>query len=461
MGATVAVQTLDLGAPRATRPLTRTLQSGEGMRVANVLRVVLGLLLVANLGRIPVFSVGVKDTPFLLNDLLVVILLGLGALAALRSGTLRLDGPALFALLFASVGAFSALLAIPRFGLAPVEFAISVAYLARWLAYFGVYLVVINFVRPSDVPAVWGTLEATILVFAGFGIFQSLFLPGFAQLVDPGGGWDLQGHRLVSTFLDPNFAGALIAVALLVLVARMSFGVRTRPWKLFVLSVALLLTISRSSILAFVAGLGVIFLIRGLAKRVLRFGAVLLVLLLPFVPLLLDFATRFGRFSLDGSAALRMVSWLRAIEIFLDNPVLGIGFNTYGFVQEFYGNSASSRFDFSLDGGLLFVAVMTGVVGLIVYSAMILLVLMRCRRIWRDPSRRAEDRGLSLGIVAATVALVVHSIFLNSLLLPLLMEPLWVLWGLSFVLSNTEIGKEEGSPNPGGRQRRITIGASA
>ena len=52
------------------------------------------------------------------------------------------------------------------------------------------------------------------LAFAGFGIVQSAFLPNFAQRIYPDArlylDWDPQGHRLVSTFLDPNFAGAFI-----------------------------------------------------------------------------------------------------------------------------------------------------------------------------------------------------------------------------------------------------------
>ena len=34
-----------------------------------------------------------------------------------------------------------------------------------------------------------------------------------------------------------------------------------------------------------------------------------------------------------------------------------------------------------------------------------------------------------MGVAAITVAMLVHSLFVNSLLLPYLMEPLWLLWG--------------------------------
>jgi hypothetical protein len=83
---------------------------------------------------------------------------------------------------------------------------------------------------------------------------------------------------------------------------------------------------------------------------------------------------------------------------------------------------------------LLFIAVLTGVIGLGLYLSMMVVVAVRSRRIWRDPLSSPEDRGLALGVTAATVALSVHSVFTNSLLLPILMEVLWVLWALVFVM---------------------------
>jgi hypothetical protein len=450
----MALATLDVGA-RAQKVCSPRI----GARVADLLRIALALLVVGNLGRVPVFAVGVKDTPILLNDLLLLAVLSAGVFASLRGRKLVIDGPAAFAMAFVGVGALSALLAIPRFGLTAFEFIYSIAYLVRWTAYFGVYLVVINFVRRDDVGSLWHVLETAILVFAGFGVVQSLFLPGFAQMVFPDQGWDVQGHRLVSTLLDPNFAGALIAIGLLVLLARMSHGVQAALWKPVLLFAALVLTISRSAVLAFLAGVVIILFLRGLSKRLLKIGGLLLVLMLPFVPLILDFAIRFGRFSLEGSAALRVLSWLRALKIFADNPILGIGFNTYGFVQRSYGYSPVFGADFALDGGLLFIAVMTGLIGVSLYSGMLLLVLVRCRRISKDASRSADERGLALGAAAVTVAMVVHSVFLNSLLFPFLMETLWVLWGFTFVLRSHE--HLEAEVPSSGQPRRLPLLAAA
>jgi hypothetical protein len=301
----------------------------------------------------------------------------------------------------------------------------------------------------------WRALERAVLLFAAFGLVQSAFLPGFAQMVYPeasGVEWDRQGHRLVSTMLDPNLAGALLLLPLLVQLARLSYGARVAAWRPLLLLGALLLTVSRSSMLAFAVGGLVVLAARGLSRRLLRFAGVALLLLLPAAPLLVRFAASYNKFAIDGSALARAVSWLRALTVLADNPLLGVGFNTYGFVQEAYGYDIGGRDSFALDGGLLFIAVMTGAVGLALYGWMVTLAVRRCRRLWRDATRSPDVRGVALGVAAGTVALLVHSVFVNSLLLPFTMEALWVLWGITFLVRSRATRRNAGhAPLPGAR----------
>src|SRR5262245_31964240 len=102
-------------------------QPGE-VRIPVLLQLALLLMVVANLGRIPIFSSGGRDVPVLVNDLAigVVLLAGMAAMAAHRRFVVdRVVG---FALLFAAIGAVSAFLTIPRFGLTPIEVVVSLAY---------------------------------------------------------------------------------------------------------------------------------------------------------------------------------------------------------------------------------------------------------------------------------------------------------------------------------------------
>ncbi|HEY4215965.1 MAG TPA: O-antigen ligase family protein [Gemmatimonadaceae bacterium] len=424
-----------------TAPLVVPLTARRGsltIRVAPLFCGTIVLLLVGNLGRIPVFSTGGRDVPILITDLAVAALIVVGGLAMASHRVFRLDAVAAYALLFAGLGAISAMLAIPRFGLSPFEAIVSLGYLARWLFYFGVYLVAINTLRSDDVDSVWQALEWTILLFAAFGIFQSAFLPGFAQMVYPTSrpylDWDIQGRRLVSTFLDPNFAGAFIDIGLVVCFARLAARERVGSWKLLVLGVALVLTASRSSILALFVGALTIVMISGLSKQAVRAIIAGLILLVAALPKLLVFAKAYHKLGIDDPSALaRVTVWLRGWTVFKDHWLIGVGFNTWGYVAERYGWVTAIAANYAIDGGLLFVTVMTGLAGLALFVAMLWSIFSASRRVWRDPLASAKQRGLAIGAAASIPTIVVHSLFTNSLMQPFLMEALWVLWALPHV----------------------------
>ncbi|HEV8411657.1 MAG TPA: O-antigen ligase family protein [Gemmatimonadaceae bacterium] len=405
---------------------------------ARALQLALLLLVIGNIGRIPIADSAGKQAPFLVNDFAVLAILVIASVEAMRRRALNIDWPGALAVLFAIVGFVSAVVAVPRFGLSGFELAFSLAYLLRWLAYFGVYIAAINLLRREDLPGLLGAFDAAVMIFAIFGIFQAAFLPGFAQLVYPESvvyaDWDPQGHRLVSSFLDPNYAGALITIGLLLCAGRLASGERVPLWRVAVLLTALILTLSRGSMLACGIGLLIVLMIRGVSARVLKTAAILAILALPGIPRLITFAAAYNKLGLDASALLRFVEWSRALRVISDNPLFGVGFNTYGYVGRFYGFDARGTSAFALDGGLLFIAVMTGVVGVTLYAGMLGLVMARARAVWRDAAASAQERGVSIAVAAVTVAMVVHSLFVNSLLLPFLMEPLWLLWAIPFVI---------------------------
>jgi len=429
------------------------------VRILTLLRIAPFALLIGNLGRLPAISSGSKEAPILLNDGMVVALVAAGIFLALRHRTLRIDGTVVCALGFMTVAALGLLTSGVRYGLTPFELAFSAAYLVRWAVYFALYLLVLNFVRGSEREQVWLALENAVLIFAVFGIFQSAFLPGFAQMVYPdsqvGYDWDYQGRRLVSTILDPNFAGLLIVMVLLVMLARVAYGVRVAVWKPLVLLLAAGLTVSRSSALALMVGLVVLVAGRGLSRRMLRVIGVAFLLTLPALPFLIQYAIALNKFAIDASALGRIFSWLIALEVFLDNPVVGIGFNSFGFVTREYGYSGAGASSFGADGGLLFIAVTTGLLGLSLYLGMIASIIRRCRRKWLNGEASGAERGMALGTTAATMALLVHSVFVNSIVHPLMLEPLWILWGLS-MLTDRVPDATAGSKRV--RPRLVTVG---
>ena len=409
------------------------------------------LLVVGNLGRIPFLDLGERTAPILINDLCVIAALTAGALMALRNRSLRLTDVAIAAMVFAAIGGLTDVAGIQRFGFSSMEVLGSMAYLARWILYFAIYVMIVNCVRAREVESLWRTLEWAMILIVAFGIVQSIFLPNFAFMIYPDArnmqDWDAQGHRLVSTILEPNIAAAMIMMTLLVQLARLACGADQRPWKSVLMLGGLLMTLSRGGLASFLFGCLLLLPVIGLSKRVMKIAAVSVVGLLVALPRIIALAVQYTRFSLsDQSAAARLVTWQRALATFLDYPLFGIGFNTYGFVQERRGFERLAVSSYSAEGGLLFVAVMTGVVGLLVYVTMIWLMLRRSRRAARSPLATPAERGLLIGTVTASVALLVNSIFANSLLAIWTMEPLMILWGLAFVVA-ADI-RRRSSPQP-------------
>ncbi|MDA1082510.1 MAG: carboxypeptidase regulatory-like domain-containing protein [Gemmatimonadetes bacterium] len=388
-----------------------------------------------NVGRIPLGALGGRTAPFVVADIAIaVVWLVLAVVVFGRKRPVTTDAITRPVFAFVAVAALSTVLGVARYSMGVGEALGTIAFLARWVVYFGWYLFVVWCLTVDEARSAWRYVEIAILAFVGFGIVQSAFLPGFAQLVHTKSGlpvWDEQGHRLVSTMLDPNFAGILIVIALLARLARVAEGVRERggPLVLLVLGTALVLTISRSSAVALIAGLGVIIAARGIRFRLAYVFVVGGALIMPALVLMADYLASLNKFGIDTSAAERLIPWFRALALIAEHPVLGVGFNAMKPAAIAQGWLIIGGAGVSLDGGLLFVAAMTGLLGLACYSWMLWRVARLARQTWNDATAEPRDRAHAVAAAAATLAVVAHSFFANSLLLPFVMQILWVMWG--------------------------------
>ena len=409
-------------------------------------------MVVTNLGRIPVLSTEDREFPLAFNELCLGAIL-IAALLAIRSWrSVFIDRISVTAMLFAFIGGASAVWSVNRFDMNALGLLISLAYLGRWFLYFTLYVALINALRESNVEDAWNAVEMMLVVFASFGIVQSAFLPGFAQMVfrdNRSFNWDEQGHRLVSTVLEPNIAGVMLMIGLLVMLARVSAGVRINWPRMLIMFTALALTLSRSAVIGMIFGGSVILAAAGLSRRVVRIFGLLGIVVALASPFLLQFLLAYGKFRVGegSSAAARFTVWLEAVRIIADYPAFGVGFNTYRYALEHYGVRITGASSYAADGGLLFVTAMTGFVGLAVYCTMIGQLFMRCRTIWRDRSTPPGHRGIAIGAAAATIGVVVASTFVNALLTTFVMEITWVLWALTFVIARAKSARDA-SPAP-------------
>jgi hypothetical protein len=397
-------------------------------------------LALGNVGRIPSAAFGGRAAALTLNDLMVIPLwIALFAVWSANRRRVALDAPAVPAFAFAGVAVFSTLLAVSRYGLDAMAALGVFAFLVRWVLYFGWYLLVTSWLDANEATAAWKLFDRALLAIAAFGVIQSLTMPHFAQMIHFGGDdvpvWDEQGRRLVSTLLDPNFAGVMIVMALLPRLARAAEGLRAGPLPLLLLSSALVLTVSRSSLLALGAGLLTIVAIRGISRRIIAIFLVGTVIAAGAMTSIVTFAGGYNKLGIDSSALQRLIPWWRAMQLITAYPLLGIGFNAISYAQRDFGWRAVGGAEVSFDGGLLFITAMTGIVGLLAYLWLLKRVWSSSRCVWRERSVAPSDRAFAAGTAAMTVAVVVHSLFANSLLLPFVMQLLWLRWGATVVIA--------------------------
>lgn len=409
------------------------------LRVATILCLVTTLM--GNLVRIPLITNGMKTAPLLPLDLSIALMLLVGAVELHRQ-RIMLDAVSCWGLLFIAVALLGLGTAGVRLGLQPHQLLFGGTYLVRWAAYFGIYVIVSAYAQRGDAILLLQLIRLGGIAFAAFGIVQALFLPDFALIVHsdamPFLDWDPQRHRLVSTFLDPVFAGILLVIALSLWGGRLLAGI-SAPWSEgLLLTVALALTLSRGALIAGFFAAGTMILAHGVSRRVLRAIWASVAATLVAAPFLIVQGASHGKFQIDRSALGRLIAWQRDLVLLGDHPILGIGFNTLGFVSQRYGWDMQGVGTFGLDGGLLFISALTGFAGLTCFLGLLTSVIVSARRSWRDPAISREHRAVAYASAATVIAVTVHASFANTLLLPLVMAPCWLLWALPRVLRRAD-----------------------
>jgi hypothetical protein len=407
-------------------------------------------MVLGQLFRIPVLSSAVKTAPLLGIDIAVFIVwLATLVHLALRSGA-AVGGPVTLSVVAFTLWALIGnILTTVRYGLSVSQFIFSTAYLVRWLYYFGVYLWARNrfsgFERLQNGPKF---LRVAILIFASFGILQSAFLPDFAFILHPDAvpyvTWDPQGHRLVSTLLDPNLAGNLIGIGFLLTLPAALRRQRFLEFSSFVFLIAILLTASRGAILGlFAGGVALVVALRPPAIGRLAGRLVVACSLAIAVSSVVswitgtsgivsatgDFLRNYNKLSLiDPSALTRVLQWKTDLDVIAAHPLTGIGFNTWGFVQRYFGFYRVDTAAFGMDGGLLVIAALTGVVGLVLFLRIVMVPLVHGFRLARGRRLPEWARDLGASVVGCTVLWVVHGFFAATLSYPFLLVAMWLLW---------------------------------
>ena len=329
-------------------------------------------------------------------------------------------------LLFILAASASTILAAGTFKLS--EIIISILFLIRFIFYFFLSVVIFNVVTYEKVNSWFKIILFIGTLFIIIGFFQFVLLPDLSFLSIYG--WDPHQQRIVGTFLDPNYSGMIFVV--IFVIATSIFLYQKKKNKIFgfyplvtaISFIALILTFSRSSYLAFLTAIATI----GILKSPKLFIAILLLFVMAFSLNSQVKARIVGAFTLDETSKARLESWQKGLTIFKDNMLFGVGFNTYRYAQERYGffsldEPQGGHSGAGSDSSIILVAATTGIIGLFFY----LFFLFRILRIFM---KKSTQDPLHLASLSIFLALLVHSQFVNSLFFPQIMLILWFILGL-------------------------------
>jgi len=320
------------------------------------------------------------------------------------------------------------------------EVGVGFLYLLRWIFYAGLYFVLFDLKeRLPWLKKGWFCFLIIIgSTVAVFGLIQYFLWPNLKVLEVLQ--YDPHFYRLVGTFLDPGFTGIILVLTLILLVnyhgsCQVFSPKKTHkgspfwgsPYTCHPLSfllilfiyLALALTYSRASWLAFFVGMTVVAFYKKSFKLWLLVVGILALTWI-FIP---QPVGEGGKLTRTYTIQSRFTNYSQAWQIIREKPILGIGFNTLRYYQRNKGLISPEEWQVNhagagLDNSWLFVLATSGILGFLGYLGIWGKVIQRVKRVKREKK---------VIILVSIGALFVHSFFLNSLFYPWVMAWVWFL----------------------------------
>src|SRR5258708_6751101 len=303
------------------------------------------------------------------------------------------------------------------------QIAVSASYILRWGMYASMYFVVkdLDFNFKKGLP--YFMLASGFLIIIG-GFIQYFIYPDLRNLYYLG--WDEHLYRMFSSFLDPNFAGAFFVLYFLfVLVFFQKIKLKNYRYVLItilILSlVSILLTFSRSAYIMFFVG---VLSLMSIKKQRKLFFLIVIFSVGIFLTSKMVFKSEGTNLLRTASGNARLDSIGNAVVIFKDNPIFGVGFNSYRYAQKRYGFiNEDKRLIHSgagTDNSFLFILATTGIVGFLGF-------LYLLYKIFNLANRMIKKNQYALILFVSILSLGVNSFFVNSLFFPSLMLWVWIL----------------------------------
>lgn len=304
-------------------------------------------------------------------------------------------------------------------------FVVSFLYLLRFLVYSNL-LFVLKMFDQTFLKKYLLFVSFSGFAFVVFGILQYIFYPDLRGLYYLG--WDEHLYRMFSTFLDPNFAGPVFALEFLLLLGLILSKIYNNKFikyyfviGIFLSFMSIFFTYSRSTFIMLLMSL-MSFLVLIKKKKLIILALLFFALGILILPK--DIKSEGVVLLRTASILSREESYRRAIIIFRDSPLTGIGFNAYRYAQNRYNFSDPRNWETTHPGSgvsnsFLFVLVTTGIIGFIIYSYFIINIILSVLQV------KINNKNINLYLKAIVLSSIIgvmsHSIFENSLFYPFIM----------------------------------------
>lgn len=348
--------------------------------------------------EVAILGVGIALHPI---DLVV----GLTFLTILTS---KFKKPSVFKSLSAFIlaGVFSLIFSLSIFG--PEAILKGTLYFIRLTAYLFFFIAIFNTAK-SDKSRTWlfNSLILLSTIVAIFGWLQYIWFPDLRSLFYLG--WDDHLYRLIGTFLDPGLTSIILVFGFIL--SLVGYLQKKRP--LFLLSsiflfVTTAFTYARASYLALLAGVFIISKIRKtfVPFLVITLGLIVVIFSLPRPE---GYGVMLER---THSIYAKFANYGETLEIIKKSPLFGVGFNNTCLVRVKYlgERNALSHACGGSDSSLLALLATTGIVGTLTFLKFGLEVV-----------KGPYGNIYRLGFIGCLSALLIHSIFVNSLFYPWVM----------------------------------------
>lgn len=406
---------------------------------------------------VPLAPLDVKVAGYRIADA-VTFLLPLAVVAAYpfmrRLGAARLPALPLElpGLVFLALALPSVLLTVSRGGAA-------LAWI-RYALYFALAIVSAAVLRRRENRrAVLWAFAATALATAGIAAVQ-FFRPSAADLAFTGPG---EPTRVFATFVNPNFYGEYLVLAIAVgmalfFIERSRFARLAAGVLLAAAAIALVMTYTRGSWLALAVGVaaGAALVDFRLLWAVLGAGGVLLVVVPSAWERLLSV------FTVEGTSSQRIWLWSEALEVIREHPLAGVGIGEYAqYLERTRGVTPDLIGDITgAHDSYLQLAAEIGLAGGLAFVWVVLSVVAGGFRNLRALSSDAVERGVNAALTVGLVAFAANALVSNSFQHPQAAVFFWMLAGMQAAAVHGA-SPVRFRPLTGSRMSRIVFGNGA